>query len=197
MIMSCEKLDAGNAAMLLIDHQVGTMGWVRSIGFEELKRNALMLAQAARILKLPVVLTSSMEDYVQGPLLSELETILPQAFAARIRRRGIVNAMEDESFASAVKATGRRKLIIAGVTNDVCTVYPALSLVRDGYEVQVVADAGGSPTKMADDIALRRMERGGVTLTSTNQLIAELAGSWSTPEGGKLVQVMMGALQGG
>lgn len=197
MIMNCEKLDAGNAAMLLIDHQVGTMGWVKSIAFEELKRNALMLAQAARILKLPVVLTSSMEDYVQGPLLSELEAILPQAFAARIRRRGIVNAMEDESFAGAVKATGRRKLIIAGVTNDVCTVYPALSLVRDGYEVQVVADAGGSPTKMADDIALRRMERGGVTLTSTNQLIAELAGSWSTPEGGELVQVMMGALQGG
>ncbi|PTR19779.1 isochorismatase family protein [Pseudomonas sp. GV085] len=62
----------------------------------------------------------------------------------------IVNAMDDENFASAVKATGRKKLIIAGVTNDVCTVYPALSLVRDGYEVQVVADGGGSqaPAKL-------------------------------------------------
>ncbi len=67
----------------------------------------------------------------------------------------IVNAMDDENFASAVKDTGRKKLIIAGVTNDVCTVYPALSLVRDGYEVQVVADGGGSPGVMADDIALR------------------------------------------
>jgi nicotinamidase-related amidase len=102
--------------------------------------------------------------------------------------------MDDENFAAAVKATGRRKLIIAGVTNDVCTVYPALSLVRDGFEVQVVADAGGSPSAMADDIALRRMERGGVTLTSTNQLIAELAGSWVTPEGGQLVQVLIKAL---
>lgn len=193
--MTYEKFSADNAALLLIDHQVGTMGWVKSISFEEMKRNALMLAQAARILKLPVVLTSSMEERAQGPLLSELESILPAEFAARIKRLGIVNAMDDENFATAVKATGRKKLIVAGVTNDVCTVYPALSLVREGYEVQVVADAGGSPSKMSDDIALRRMERGGVTLTSTNQLIAELAGSWATPEGGQLVQVMMAALQ--
>src|SRR6185436_20383932 len=141
--------------------------------FDELKRNALMLAKTARILKLPTVLTSSMEEHAQGPLLAELKTILPNEFAARIKRLGIVNAMDDENFAKAVKATGRKKLIIAGVTNDVCTVYPAMSLVRDGFDVQVVADAGGSPSKMADDIALRRMERGGVTLTTTNQLIAE------------------------
>jgi nicotinamidase-related amidase len=193
--MTYERFNADNAALLLIDHQVGTMGWVKSIPFEEMKRNALMLAQAARILKLPTVLTSSMEEHAQGPLLSDLESILPAEFAARIKRVGIVNAMDDENFALAVKATGRRKLIIAGVTNDVCTVYPALSLARDGFEVQVVADAGGSPTRMGDDIALRRMERGGVTLTTTGQLIAELAGNWTTPEGGQLVQVVMSALQ--
>ncbi|PMY37811.1 MULTISPECIES: isochorismatase family protein [Pseudomonas] len=194
--MSYERFSTENAALLLIDHQVGTMRWVKSIPFEEMKRNALMLAKAASILQLPVVLTSSMEEYAQGPLLSELEQILPREFAARIKRLGIVNAMDDDNFAKAVQATGRKKLIIAGVTNDVCTVYPALSLVRDGYEVQVVADAGGSPSAMADDIALRRMDKGGVTLTSTNQLIAELAGSWATPQGGQLVQVLMTALQG-
>jgi nicotinamidase-related amidase len=193
--MTYERFKADNAALLLIDHQIGTMGWVKSIPFEEMKRNALILAQAATILKLPVVLTSSMEEHAQGPLLSELKSILPAEFSGRIKRAGIVNAMDDEHFAAAVKATGRKKLIIAGVTNDVCTVYPALSLVRDGFEVQVVADAGGSPSKMADDIALRRMERGGVTLTSTNQLIAELAGNWTTPEGGQLVRVLMGAPQ--
>ncbi len=192
--MKYERFSAENAAMLLIDHQVGTMSWVHSISFEEMKMNALMLAQTARILKLPTVLTSSMEEYAQGPLLSELESILPTEFAGRVKRFGIVNAMGDENFAAAVKATGRKKLIIAGVTNDVCTVYPALSLVRAGFEVQVVADAGGSPTQRADDIALRRMERGGVTLTSTNQLIAELAGSWASPEGGELIQVLMPSL---
>ncbi len=194
--MAYERFNADNAAMLLIDHQVGTMGWVHSITVEEMKRNALMLAETARILKLPVVLTSSMEEYAQGPLLSELASILPTEFAARIRRVGIVNAMDDEHFAAAVRATRRKKLIIAGVTNDVCTVFPALSLVRDGYEVQVVADAGGSPSKMGDDMALRRMEKGGVTLTSTNQVIAELAGNWTTPEGSRIMrEVVMEALK--
>jgi nicotinamidase-related amidase len=193
--MSYEKFSAGNAAMLLIDHQVGTMSWVKSISFDELKRNTLLLAKTARILKLPVVLTSSMEDHAQGPLLSELGQILPDAFAARIKRVGIVNAMDDESFAAAVKATRSKKLIIAGVTNDVCTVFPALSLVREGFEVQVVADAGGSPSRIGDDVALRRMERGGVTLTSTNQLVAELVGNWTTPEGTQVVQVVMETLQ--
>lgn len=193
--MSFQRFTADNAALLLIDHQVGTMGWVKSMTFEDMKRNALMLAQAARILRLPTVLTSSMEEYAQGPLLAELETILPKEFAARIRRLGIVNAMDDEAFAAAVRATGRKKIIVAGVTNDVCTVYPALSLVDLGYQVQVVADAGGSPSVMADDMALRRMEKHGVTLTSTNQLIAELAGSWSTPEGEQLVQMVMAGLK--
>lgn len=194
--MTFEKFNADDTALLLIDHQVGTMGWVKSIPFEEMKRNAIMLAHTARILKIPVVLTSSMEEYAQGPLLSELQSILPIQFEQRVKRFGIVNAMDDVNFAAAVKATGRKKLVIAGVTNDVCTVYPALSLVRDGFAVQVVADAGGSPTQMADDISLRRMEKGGVTLTTTNQLIAEQAGSWATPEGGELVQLIIAALQG-
>lgn len=193
--MNNDMFNSQNAALLLIDHQVGTMGWVKSTSFEEMKRNALMLAKTAKILNLPTVLTSSMEEYAQGPLLSELEEILPEQFAARVKRFGIVNAMDDENFAAAVKATGRQKIIIAGVTNDVCTVYPALSLVKAGFEVQVVADAGGSPTKMADDISLRRMEKAGVVLTTTNQLISELAGSWVTPEGGQLVQIIIEALQ--
>lgn len=193
--MNFEKFTSDNAAMLLIDHQVGTMGWAKSMAFDELKRNALMLAKSAAILDMPVVLTSSMEEYAQGPLLAELKTILPEEFEARIKRMGIVNAMDDENFAAAVNATGRKKLIIAGVTNDVCTVYPALSLVAAGFDVQVVADAGASPTKMADDIALRRMDKNGITLTTTNQLIAELAGSWATPQGEKLVQVLMESFQ--
>jgi len=192
--MSNENFSAKNAAMLLIDHQIGTMGWAKSMPFEEMKRNALMLAKTAKILGISTVLTSSMEEYAQGPLLSELKDILPAEFAARIKRLGIVNAMDDENFAAAVKATRRKKLIIAGVTNDVCTVFPALSLLRDGYEVQVVADAGASPSKMADDIAIRRMDKAGVTVTSTNQLIAELAGSWATPEGGQLAQLLVEAL---
>ncbi len=194
--MTFERYTGANATLLLIDHQVGTMSWVHSIPLDEMKRNAVMLAKTAKILDMPVVLTASMEEYAQGPLMPELEAVLPAEFAARIKRLGIVNAMDDENFATAAKASGRKKIIIAGVTNDVCTVYPALTLVGQGYEVQVVADAGGSPTKMGDEISLRRMEKAGVTLTSTNQLIAELAGSWSTPEGNRIIQeVIMPVLQ--
>jgi nicotinamidase-related amidase len=194
--MAFERFTGSTAALLLIDHQVGTMSWVKSIPFDEMKRNTLMLAKTAAILNMPVVLTSSMEEFAQGPLLAELESIVPAQFAARIKRAGIVNAMDDKNFANAVAATGRKKLILAGVTNDVCTVFPSLSLVRDGYHVQVIADAGGSPSKIGDEMALRRMEAGGVTLSSTNQVIAELAGNWTTPEGSRIVQeVVMSALE--
>lgn len=192
-----KPFNSQDSVMLLVDHQVGTMSWVGSISFEEMKRNALMLAKSAAILGIPTVLTSSMEEHAQGPLLSELEQILPKEFANRVKRAGVVNAMSDENFAAAVKAAAgnRKRIIIAGVTNDVCTVYPTLTLLEMGYEVQVVADAGGSPTKMADESSLRRMDKAGATITSTNQLIAELAQTWADENGQKLLQVIAEALQ--
>jgi nicotinamidase-related amidase len=188
--MYSERFSGANAAMLLIDHQIGTMSWVRSAPIDEIKRNTLVLAKVARALNMPVILTSSMEEHVQGPLMLELQTILPEAFAARVKRVGVVDAMDDENFASAVNATGRKNLLMAGITTDVCIVYPAITAVQQGYSVQVVVDACGSPSKIADDVALRRMEKAGVTLTSTNQAIAELARKWTTPEGGKLIEIL-------
>ena len=188
--MNSERFNGLNAAMLLIDHQIGTMGWVRSAPLEEIKKNTVVLAKAARALNMPVILTSSMEEHVQGPLMLELQTILPEAFAARVKRVGVVDAMDDENFASAVRATGRKNLLMAGITTDVCVVFPAITAVQQGYSVQVVVDACGSPSKIADDVALRRMEKAGVTLTSTNQAIAELARKWTTPEGGKLIEIL-------
>jgi len=188
--MNSERFNGANAAMLLIDHQIGTMSWVRSAPLDEIKKNTVVLAKAARALNMPVILTSSMEEHVQGPLMPELQVILPEAFAARIKRVGVVDAMDDENFASAVLATGRKNLMMAGITTDVCIVYPAMTAVQQGYSVQVVVDACGSPSKIADDVALRRMEKAGVTLTSTNQAIAELARKWTTPEGGKLIEIL-------
>ena len=188
--MNSERFNGANAAMLLIDHQIGTMSWVRSAPLDEIKKNTVVLAKAARALNMPVILTSSMEEQVQGPLMPELQVILPEAFAARIKRVGVVDAMDDENFASAVLATGRKNLIMAGITTDVCVVFPAMTAVQQGYSVQVVVDACGSPSKIADDVALRRMEKAGVTLTSTNQAIAELARKWTTPEGGKLIEIL-------
>ena len=195
--MTAQRFTPDNTAMLLIDHQVGTMGWVGSISFDEMKANALALAKAAKALDIPLILTSSMEQYAQGPLLAELADIAPEEHAARIQRQGVVDAFDDEDFAAAVKATGRTNLIIAGVTNDVCTVFPTLTALTLGHQVQVVADAGGSPAKIADEIAIRRMDKAGATITSTNQLLAELAQNWTTEDGGKIISIVMELLPQG
>lgn len=181
--MSGFKFQADEVAVLLIDHQIGTMSWVKSITFEEMKLNTLLLAKTAKVLNIPVVITSSMEEHAQGPLLPELEQIFPKEFAARIKRSGVIDAMDDANFANAVKSTGKKRLVVAGVTNDVCTVHPVLTLLHQGYEVQVVADAGGSPTKLSDEMALHRMSHAGAILTSGMQVLSELVGAWSTPEG--------------
>jgi nicotinamidase-related amidase len=179
-----------DSALLLIDHQTGTMQLIKNIPLDVAKRNTLALAKTAKILNMPVVLTSSQEQNAQGPLLPELEQILPDEFAARVKRAGIVNAWNDSNFVAAVKKTGRKNLIMAGVTTDVCLVYPAISAVRAGFNVQAVMDASGSPFDISEDMARRRMENEGVVLTATNTLMAELAQDWSRPEGGQLLGIL-------
>ena len=179
-----------NAAMLLIDHQVGTMAWTHSHDINLVKKNALRLARIAQAVAMPVVLTASMEDQVQGPLVPELEQILPEAFAQRIKRPGIVNAMHHEGFSKAVKATGRKKLIVAGVTTEICLTFPVLQMLEEGYEVQVSADASASWSKLGNDLALRRMENAGAVITTVDQIISELAIDWTTPNGKKLESIL-------
>lgn len=184
------KFTVDNAAMLLIDHQQGTIKLARNLSYAEIVQNTRALARTAVETGMPLVLTSSMEDHFQGLLLDDLQTLAPEAYEKRIKRPGIVDCWEYAPYKAAVEATGRKKLIMAGLTNDVCIVYPAISAVEEGYEVQVVVDAGGSPTQLADETALRRMERHGVTLTSTNQVMAELAVSWSESYGATIQTIM-------
>lgn len=179
-----------DAAMLLIDHQVGTIKLALSTPHDEIVRNTRALARTAAEGGMPLVLTSSQEDHFQGLLLPDLQSLAPEAYAQRVRRPGVVDAWQYAPFREAVERTGRRKLIMAGLTNDVCIVYPAISAVEDGYAVQVVVDAGGSPTRAADDASLRRMESRGVVLTSTNQVMAELAMDWASPAGSTIQRIM-------
>lgn len=179
-----------SCAVVLIDHQVGTMGWVGSTDLALLKANALALAKAAKALGLPLVLTTSLEERVQGPLAEEFRAVAPDEYAARIRRSGAVDAMADPEFAAAVAATGRRDLVIAGVTNDVCTVHPTLTALDAGYRVEVVADAGGSTTAQADEIALRRMASAGAAITTTNLILTTLARDWRSPAGRALQPIV-------
>jgi nicotinamidase-related amidase len=179
-----------DTALLLIDHQIGTMQLIKNISLDVVKRHTLALAQTAKILNLPVVLTSSQEENMQGVLLPELQEIVPEAFAARVKRAGIVNAWNDPNFKNAVAATGRKNLIMAGVTTSVCLVFPAIDAVQAGYNVQAVMDASGSPSDLAEEMSRRRMEKAGVVLTATDTIMAELAQDWSTPAGQQIIQVM-------
>ena len=180
-----------NSALVLIDHQVGTLTFVHNMSSDESLRNAIMLAKAAKAYGMPVVLTTSLEDQVQGPTAPALQQALPEAYKNRVKRTGIVNAWADPNFSAAVRATGRKKLIMAAVTTDICLIFPAISAVQEGFDVLAVLDASGSAFDVQEEIARRRMATAGVVLTTTNTAIAELVQDWSTPQGSELVPLIM------
>jgi nicotinamidase-related amidase len=179
------------SALVLIDYQVGTMQLIKNQMPDTSLRNAIALGKAALAFDMPIVLTSSQEDHLQGPIAESLQHVLPKHFPARVKRVGVVNAWADPQFKKAVEATGRRQLIMGAVTTDICLVFPAISAVEDGYEVQAVMDASGSSFAIGEETSRRRMERAGVWLTSTNTMIAELVQDWSSPQGQKLMPLMM------
>jgi nicotinamidase-related amidase len=180
-----------NSALVLIDHQVGTLTFVHNMSSEACLRNAVMLAKAAKAYGMPVVLTTSQEDHVQGPTAPALQQALPEAYKNRVKRTGIVNAWADPNFSAAVRATGRKKLIMAAVTTDICLIFPAISAVQEGFDVLAVLDASGSAFDVQEEIARRRMATAGVVLTTTNTAIAELVQDWSTHQGSELVPLIM------
>ena len=177
-------------ALLLIDHQVGTIQLIKNITSDHSIRNAVTLAKAALAFGMPIVMTSSQEDKIQGPPHPALAAAAPEAFAQRVKRQGVVNAWDDPNFSKAVAATGRKKLIVAAVTTDICLVFPTISAVEAGYEVQGVLDASGSSFEIGEETSRRRMERSGVWLTSTNTMVAELVGNWGSPQGIALVPLI-------
>ena len=181
-----------DSALLLIDHQVGTMTLIKNLPLDRVKTNTLALAKTAKLYGMPVVLTSSQETMFQGLLIPELAELFPDQYDTRVKRAGIVNAWDDSNFVAAVERTGRKNLIMAGVTTDVCLVYPAISAVRAGYRVQAVLDAGGSPFDLSEEMARRRMENAGVVLTATISMMAELVQDWSTREGEQAKGILFG-----
>ena len=179
-----ETLTHDNAAMLLVDHQVGTMNFgITDIDALQLKNRTLWLAEAAKVFNMPVILTTSNPDGANGPLFPELIAALPDA---PIINRLIINAWHDPKFVDAVKKTRRKKLIIAGVTADVCLTFPAIGAVHDGYDVYAVMDASGTVNQHAVMAAMFRMSQAGVKIANTNMVIAEILADWSSSYGAPL-----------
>jgi nicotinamidase-related amidase len=187
------QFTAENSVLVLVDYQLGTMQLIRTSNSDLCLRNAVTLATAAKTLNMPVVLTSSQEDRVQGPISPALQKVLPDAYKARVKRQGIVNAWGDANFSGAIAKTGRKNIIMGGVTTDICLVFPSISAVQEGYNVLAVMDAGGSSYDIQEDMAQRRMIQGGVVLTTTNTMVAELVQNWATPAGMQLIQLLLGS----
>jgi nicotinamidase-related amidase len=170
------RLDKNNAAVLLVDHQAGLLSLVRDIDPDRFKNNVLALADLSKYFKLPTILTTSFETGPNGPLVPELKEIFPDA--PYIARPGQINAWDNEEFLAAVKATGKKQLIIAGVVTEVCVAFPTLSALEEGYEVFVVTDASGTFNELTRDSAWERMSNAGAQLMTWFGVACELHRDW-------------------
>lgn len=170
------RIDRSDAAVLLIDHQSGLLSLVRDFEPNAFKNNVLALADLARYFELPTILTTSFEDGPNGPLVPELKEIFPEA--PFIPRPGQINAWDNQDFVDAVKATGRKQLIVAGVVTEVCVAFPVLSALSEGYEVFVVTDASGTFDEVTRHAAWSRMVAAGAQLSSWFGVACELHRDW-------------------
>jgi nicotinamidase-related amidase len=170
------RLDKDNAAVLLVDHQAGLLSLVRDIEPDKFKNNVLALADLAKFFNLPTILTTSFETGPNGPLVPELKEMFPDA--PYIARPGQINAWDNEDFVKAIKATGKKQLIIAGVVTEVCVAFPALSAIEEGFDVFVVTDASGTFNQITRDSAWSRMTQAGAQLMNWFAVACELHRDW-------------------
>ena len=170
------RLDRNDVAVLLVDHQSGLLSLVRDIDPDKFKNNVLALADMASYFQLPTILTTSFEDGPNGPLVPELKDQFPQA--PYIARPGQINAWDNEDFVAAIKATGKKQLLIAGVVTEVCVAFPALSAIAEGFEVFVVTDASGTFNELTRQAAWDRMSAAGAQLMTWFGVACELHRDW-------------------
>ena len=170
------RLDKSDAVVLLIDHQAGLISLVQDFTPSDFKNNVLALANSAKFFGLPTILTTSFEQGPNGPLVPELVELFPEA--PYIARPGQINAWDNEDFVAAIKATGRKQLIIAGVVTDVCVTFPALAAIAEGFDVFVVTDASGTFDKTVQQAAWARMSAAGVQLMNWFSVACELHRDW-------------------
>ncbi|WP_434682225.1 hydrolase (plasmid) [Pseudomonas sp. R1-18] len=170
------RLNKDDAVVLLVDHQTGLISLVQDFSPNEFKNNVLALADLAKFFELPTILTTSFEQGPNGPLVPELKQMFPEA--PYIARPGQINAWDNEDFVKAIKATGRKQLIIAGVVTDVCVAFPTLSALAEGFDVFVVTDASGTFNTTVQQAAWARMSQAGAQLMNWFSVACELHRDW-------------------
>jgi nicotinamidase-related amidase len=180
-------IDPDDAVMLLIDHQSGLFQTIGDMPMPELRAHAAALARMATLTKMPVITTASVPQGPNGPLIPEIHANAPHA--KYVARKGEINAWDNPDFVAAVKATGRKTLIIAGTITSVCMAFPAIAAVQEGYKVFAVIDASGTYSKMAQEITLARVVQAGVIPMDTAAVASELQKTWNRPDAQEWAEV--------
>lgn len=166
-----------NAAVLIIDFQPVQVSSIASRDKRQLVANITALARIAKLYGLPVVLaTVNVATGRNQPTIHQITEVLGDV---PIIDRTSINAWEDQDFVAAVKATGRKKLIMAALWTEVCLVHPALDALAEGFEVYPVVDACGGTSLEAHNAGLDRLLQAGAKPTSWVQLICELQRDWN------------------
>ena len=173
-----ERLTRSNALLLVVDHQIGLYSGVRDIDILQLKHNIVGLTRAMLALKVPIVVTTTTEN-MWGPLIPELADVLPGV--QRIERT-TVNAWDEKRVVDAVKATGRKNLIVTGISTDVCLAFPAMSAMADGFQSYAVIDASGGFSQTQVDMGILRMQNAGVIPVCYSNVAIEILADNAAPE---------------
>tara|TARA_R110002111_G_scaffold6870_2_gene28787 strand:- start:4053 stop:4832 length:780 start_codon:yes stop_codon:yes gene_type:complete len=176
-------LDPNDAVFLFLDHQTGLFQTVNDISVSELRANTVALAKIAEQAGIPIIYTASEPDGPNGPIMEELPAAMPSA--QYVARKGEVSSWDNADFVKAVKATGKKTLVISGVWTSVCVAFPALQAKAEGYKVYAVMDASGDVSKMASDAARERMSAAGIIPVTTNTILSETHRTWNRPDAAK------------
>jgi nicotinamidase-related amidase len=169
-----------NSALIIIDYQPVQVTSIASMDRRALVTNVVSVAKAAKLYKLPIVLsTVNVKTGRNAPTIHQLQEILPDVEAFD---RTTINAWEDEEFVQTVRATGRKKLIMTALWTEACLTFPALDALREGYEVYPVVDAVGGTSLEAHRAALERIAQAGAKPISWVQLLCELQRDWVRKE---------------
>ena len=178
-----------NSVIMLVDHQTGTVGWVKSLPQQTVITSCRVLARMALAYDMPLVLTTTVEQQV-GPTIPDIAELAPDAYARRYARGGQLDCWDDPRLRDGVAALGRKKIVLAGLTTDICMYWAATSALQLGYQVLVVADACGTTSVQGDEMTYARLRKAGAQISVINQVVTELANDFSTPEGQKAQAIM-------
>ena len=181
-------INPDDAVFLFVDHQSGLVQTIHSMPVGELRRNLAALAKASQLLHIPAIYTASVPTGPNGPTLPEVKD--NDSSAKYVIRQGEINAWDSKEFVNAVKATGKKTLIISGMWTSVCVVYPALSALGEGYTVYAVADASGDITPEAHNLAMLRLTQAGAIPITVGAMLPELMKDWRRKEAGDFAKIL-------